>query len=54
MADNGWMYSGRVSATNKTDEWICKAQMLVKELVRSFMLSIYSSTYFLIALCLYA
>jgi hypothetical protein len=34
MADNGWMYSGRVSAT-KTDEWICKTQMLVKELARA-------------------
>jgi hypothetical protein len=26
------MYSGRVSVTNKTDEWICKTQMLVKQL----------------------
>ena len=34
MADNGWMYSGRVSATNKTDEWIRKTQFLVKELAR--------------------
>jgi hypothetical protein len=35
MDDNGWMYSGRVSATNKIDEWICKTQMLVKELARA-------------------
>ena len=34
MADNGWMYSGRVSATNKTDEWVRKTQFLVKELAR--------------------
>ena len=34
MADNGWMYTGRVSATNKTDEWIRKTQFLVKELAR--------------------
>ena len=34
MADNGWMYSGRVGATNKTDEWIWKTQMLVKEFAR--------------------
>ncbi|KAK1646876.1 hypothetical protein QYE76_064681 [Lolium multiflorum] len=32
MADNGWMYTGRVSATNKTDEWIRKTWHLVKEL----------------------
>ena len=34
MADNGWMYSGRVSATNKTDEWVRKTHFLAKELVR--------------------
>ena len=34
MADNGWMYSGRVSVTNKTDEWIWKTNLLVKELAR--------------------
>ena len=34
MADNGWMYTGRVSATNKTDEWIRKTWHLVKELAR--------------------
>jgi hypothetical protein len=35
MTDNGWMYSGLVSATNKTDEWIYKTQMLVKELAHA-------------------
>jgi len=34
MDDNGWMYSGRVSATNKTDEWVRKTHFLVKELAR--------------------
>ena len=34
MADNGWMYSGRVSVTNRSPEWIWKTQMLVKELAR--------------------
>ena len=34
MADNGWMYSSRVSATNKTDEWVRKTHFLVKELAR--------------------
>ena len=34
MADNGWMYSGRVSVTKRSDEWNWKTQMLVKELAR--------------------
>ena len=34
MADNGWMYNGRVSATDKSPEWIWKTQMLVKQLAR--------------------
>ena len=34
MADNGWMYSGRVSVTTRPEEWIWKTQMLVKELAR--------------------
>ena len=34
MADNGWMYSGRVSATKKTEEWMQKTHYLVKELAR--------------------
>ena len=34
MADNGWMYRGRVSATKKTDEWVRKTHFLVKELAR--------------------
>ena len=34
MADNGWMYSGHVSATERTDEWAWKTNLLVKELVR--------------------
>jgi hypothetical protein len=32
MADNGWMYSGRISATEKTAEWVSKTDLLVKEL----------------------
>ncbi len=32
MADNGWMYSGRVSVTNRSPEWIWKTQMVVKQL----------------------
>ena len=32
MADNGWMYSGRVSSTQVTDEWRRKTSFLVKEL----------------------
>ena len=32
MADNGWMYSGHVSATDRSPKWIQKTQMLVKEL----------------------
>ena len=34
MADNGWIYNGRVSATVKSPEWIWKTQMLVKQLAR--------------------
>ena len=34
MADNGWMYSGRVSVTTRSDEWMWKTRMLVKELAR--------------------
>lgn len=32
MADNEWMYSGRVSSTQVTDEWKWKTNFLVKEL----------------------
>jgi hypothetical protein len=32
MADNGWMYSGRISATETTAEWVSKTDLLVKEL----------------------
>ena len=34
MAGNDWMYSGRISATNKTEEWIQKTHWLVNELAR--------------------
>ena len=34
MADNGWIYSGRVSVTTRSDEWMWKTRMLVKELAR--------------------
>ena len=34
MADNGWMYSGRTSLVDKTDEWVWKTHLLVKELAR--------------------
>ena len=34
MADNGWMYNERVSATEKTAEWTRKTHFLVNELVR--------------------
>lgn len=34
MADNGWMYSGRNSAVDRTEEWVWKTDMLVKELGR--------------------
>lgn len=34
MADNGWMYSGRISATNKTDDWVRNTHLLVNELAR--------------------
>lgn len=34
MADNGWMYNGRISATERTDEWVWKTNLLVKELAR--------------------
>ena len=34
MADNGWMYSGRISATNKTDDWVQNTHLLVNELAR--------------------
>ena len=34
MAGNEWMYSGRISGTEKTDEWEWKTNMLVKELAR--------------------
>ena len=34
MADNEWMYSGRVSSTQVTDEWKWKTDLLVKELAR--------------------
>ena len=34
MGDNGWMYSGRVSVTTRSDEWMWKTRMLVKELAR--------------------
>ena len=34
MADNEWMYSGRVSSTQVTDEWRQKTNFLVKELAR--------------------
>ncbi|KAK1695244.1 hypothetical protein QYE76_011941 [Lolium multiflorum] len=34
MADNGWMYNERVSATEKTDEWTRKTHFLVNELAR--------------------
>ena len=34
MADNGWMYSGRTSLVDKTDEWVWKTNLLVKELAR--------------------
>ena len=34
MADNGWMYNGRISATEMTDEWVWKTNLLVKELAR--------------------
>jgi hypothetical protein len=32
MADNGWMYSGHICATEKTAEWVSKTDLLVKEL----------------------
>ena len=32
MADNEWMYSGRISGTERTDEWVWKTNLLVKEL----------------------
>ena len=32
MSDNGWMYSGRTSLVDRTDEWVWKTDMLVKEL----------------------
>ena len=34
MADNGWMYGGRISKTGRTDEWEWKTDLLVKELGR--------------------
>ena len=34
MADNGWMYSGRISKTERTSEWEWKTDLLVKELGR--------------------
>jgi hypothetical protein len=34
MADNGWMYSGRISATEKIAKWVSKTDLLVKELAR--------------------
>ena len=34
MADNGWMYSGRTSAVDRTDEWVWKTNLLVQELAR--------------------
>ena len=34
MADNGWMYSGRTSGVDRTDEWVWKTNLVVKELAR--------------------
>ena len=34
MTDNEWMYSGRVSSTQVTDDWKWKTNFLVKELAR--------------------
>ena len=34
MADNGWMYSGRTSAVDRTDEWTWKTAMVVQEIAR--------------------
>ena len=34
MADNGWMYSGRISKIKRTEEWEWKTNMLVKDLAR--------------------
>src|SRR4051812_45773048 len=34
MADNGWIYSGRTSVVDRTDEWTWKTDLLVRELAR--------------------
>ena len=34
MTDNGWMYSGRTSAVDRTDEWAWKTEMVVQEIGR--------------------
>ena len=34
MAENQWMFSGRYSKTERTDEWEYKTDLLVKELAR--------------------
>ena len=34
MAENEWMFSGRISKTERTDEWEYKTDLLVKELAR--------------------
>ena len=34
MADNGWMYTGRVDKIKRTEEWEMKTNILVKELGR--------------------
>jgi hypothetical protein len=40
MADNGWMYSGRHSGTEMTEEWVWKTNCLVKELARASKLGV--------------
>ena len=34
MAENEWMFRGRISKTERTDEWEYKTDLLVKELAR--------------------
>ena len=34
MADNGWMFTGRENAMERTDEWVWKTNFLVRELGR--------------------
>ena len=34
MAGNGWMYSGRISPLERSDEWVWRTDFLVKELAR--------------------